>query len=820
MLDVMVACAAPSCDTRFERLKVTDKYCPGCRKNTNRTRSVRAVRPGEVRCVKCGGIHMPSWDGDNLCHRCAEPSIIGPVRVRAAWPSPSRMHGGGYLYSLLPMTRGQTIWEKRTPELAKYIGVDGEGVDTPEGHKYVLLGCGTDQYENPEGISWHEAFAFLWSCYLKNRDAVFAGFFLGYDFAQLLSTLPASRGAMIYSDAGIESRKREKTVKNGHEFRPPPFPAEVWAPSGQTAADYKGNVLPVTAWQFDLLPPQRRLCIRPRFCQCDPEKGTLCEHVSGQPWMWICDAGPFFQSSLLTAINPRDWREPIVTAEEYALIERGKLHRADAALDDDMRMYNRLENEVLSRLLATIDTGLADMGIGLTVKQWFGPGQAAQEWMRAYNVLDRKVYEKTVPASIRQALREAYYGGRFEVTAHGHVPGITHEYDINSAYPHQISQLPCLMKGHGKWTHGTSAPHKAQNRWILCKVRTRGTDPRLGGLPYRKEGGSIVFPRCTEGWYWLNEINAARNAGLIKEVTWHEWWAYEQHCSCDVPTQKIRDLYQLRLDMGKDTPAGKAAKLIYNSVYGKFAQSKGEPRYGNAMYASLITSECRAQILDAIATHPERSTAVVMIATDAVYFTSQHPAINEGEALGQWDHKEKHNLTLYKPGVYWDDKTRKAIKDKADPKLKSRGIPAKDLARSIEAVDKKFGKWGGKVNPAGNQKVWPDIPLTLSFAVITPRQALARRKWNLAGSILHDDTRQEASWNVTKRNLEKVTCVNGIWFSAPWDGTRWAPSLPYDKFFGDQADNPKAGWDSMKDETLVSIEAPYEVQLREHLDSE
>jgi hypothetical protein len=87
------------------------------------------------------------------------------------------------------------------------------------------------------------------------------------------------------------------------------------------------------------------------------------------------------------------------------------------------------------------------------------------------------------------------------------------------------------------------------------------------------------------------------------------------------------------------------------------AQSVGQPKYANAVYASLITAGCRCMILDAIATHPLRTEAV-MIATDGIYFTAPHPGLPLSNQLGDWETKSLNNLMLFKPGTYWDDETR------------------------------------------------------------------------------------------------------------------------------------------------------------------
>ena len=60
--------------------------------------------------------------------------------------------------------------------------------------------------------------------------------------------------------------------------------------------------------------------------------------------MHVCDAGPFFQTSLLQVLDPAKWPEGDrpCSPEEFKVLEKGKEHRADARLDDDMRMYNVL----------------------------------------------------------------------------------------------------------------------------------------------------------------------------------------------------------------------------------------------------------------------------------------------------------------------------------------------------------------------------------------------------------------------------------------------------------------------------------------------
>jgi hypothetical protein len=613
-----------------------------------------------------------------------------------------------------PAHRGKHTLEniRRIDHDVEFIMVDGEGTgDGPE-HKYVLLGVGDVQLERPDGFTdILEIFEFLYEQFKAHPTAAFCGFYLGYDFNMWLRLLPRDRAYYLLTENGRRKRQRvckcRRSQRCPHK-RLPPHPVE-----------YRG-------WQFDVL-GYKRFKLRPKSCQC---QAATCPCRNKSPWMYINDSGPFFQASLMSVIDPGKWATPIVDPVEYADLERGKSQRGAALLDDDMKYYNRLENQVGARLLGTLNTGFTAAGIKLNKKQWFGPGQAAQAWMR----LDRKLERTTesvsaLPGKLKQALIATYYGGWFEIPCHGIVPGITWEYDLNSAYPAIASRMPCMC---GQWSTGKGKPRgNLSSNWLyrstqsslrLCYVQVSGKSPFLGPLPYRDSHGGVSRPHYTEGWYWQHEIDAARRAGLISDVTYYEWHEYEP-CKHPAPLRALAGLYEGRQRVGKDTPEGKAYKLVYNSVYGKLAQSLGDPVYANPVYASLITSGCRTLILNAIATHPDKAAAVAMVATDGVYFFTQHPGLDEqlSDAMGDWSRDEKHDLTLFKPGVYWDNHSRELINAGKAPRFKARGINAVDFAKSIANVDAMFDGWS--VADAPNV-AWPVVSFRSRFSQVSVSQAL------------------------------------------------------------------------------------------------
>lgn len=744
-----------------------------------------------------------------------------------------------------------------------FIGVDGEGVDRPDGsHEYVMLSVGEHTlFQGGEELTLQSVLSFLYERFTENSSAAFVGFFLGYDFNHWLKHLPEDRARLLVTSAGIASRKTSRTSN------PNPYPDPVvW-----------------DGWELDIL-AGRRIKLRPHThhsSQYDPEhcRNRTCraelqtpydtdpvlvhgeleweipddngilfhgvaknywalfgppKHAVGQKvksktygWMYICDTGPFWQTSFLNVINPEAWEgvEPVATDAEYRLVVKGKADRGitavpgDTSYFEEMRRYNVLENDLLSRVTDRLNKGFMNERIPIKVGRtdWYGPGRAAQLWMdqlharcadpnavesnRSVEVRAdprRRVNERgilssdcfdSMPAWFREAAQSSYYGGWFEQFVHGHC-GNCWEYDINSAYPFIIASLPCLhtTDGHnGKYSQGYgSCPSFPERQISLLYATVRGSNPYIGAMPHRDKYGRISRPLLTKGWYWSHEIEAAKRVGLVDSVEVEEWVSYSP-CECGTPFNPgdigIEALYQLRLDFGKGTPQGKSAKLVYNSAYGKTAQSIGQPKYANPVYASLITAGCRTLILNAIATHPSGASSVTMVATDGVYFRDRHPGLELSKTqLGLWDETFKPDLTQFMPGVYWDADTRNRISDGKSPKLKSRGVNARDLAKEISNLDVLFSHAYARL-AEGKQVEWPTIKFTTGFLMESVKSALNRGKWNEAGKITHNAIRNISSDPTSKRFPIPYIDVDAI-RTLPYPEMDRIESVPYDRTFG------------------------------------
>lgn len=687
---------------------------------------------------------------------------------------------------------------RRAVNATKFIGVDGEGVDVwrmveewdseldqmvlrgEPTHEYVLISVGDKSYHNNgEMLTFQEIFQFLYAQKEANPDAAFVGFFLGYDFSQWFKTLPASRGYSLFHRDGIEKRKPKD---KGMKF---PFPV------------YHGG------WEFDIL-GMKRFKLRPHVKRADypkcvtahakPELIDECA-VGGHnrhpyKWMYVCDAGSFFQTSLMNAINREKWLKagsvPVVTEDEERILQAGKDNRATAKLNDAMIAYNVLENDVLGRLMNTVNDGFVQDGILLRNDQWFGPGQAAQKWLRTKCVPTGEKVREVVPAWAIEAARQSYYGGWFEIMMHGPVPGTTYSYDINSAYPFAIAQLPCLM--HGEWTQGSGPPKTKLPRgsYQLIDARVVGKDEYIGAMPHRDVNGRIVRPRKTSGWYWQHEVDAARKAGVLATAKVDQWVRYTP-CDCLPPVREIAEMYESRLLVGKNSPYGKSKKLVYNSAYGKFAQSVGEPRFSNSIYASMITAHCRMMILEAIATHPDKSAGVAMVATDSVTFLTPHPTIDvHADTLGKWDANTYENLSLMMPGLYWDDSSRESVRKGDTPTLKSRGVSARDLGQFIDRIDRKWAELIAR----GQDSYWPEdapeVDIKVAFAIVSPKLAMHRTNWLTCGKVEWDNTRTLRADPSSKRvTMYPAQDRPGALRSHVWSQIPDEPrSSPYQKTFG------------------------------------
>jgi hypothetical protein len=407
----------------------------------------------------------------------------------------------------------------------------------------------------------------------------------------------------------------------------------------------------------------------------------------------VWDTFKYFQSAFAKA------SKKIATDEEKELIAKGKERRGDTEhnLQEEVE-YALTECRVHARLMATVEAGFRELE--LYPRSWYGPGSAAHMALKKFHIEEHHVPDEELNAQLIEAARRSFIGGRFETTGHGRLPFLM-AYDINSAYPHAITKLPCLA--HTTWkqvdrehllkevvAHGLK---EVLPFWSLIHVKwDNHGEPLKGGWgpwPSRiKPHAAVVgikednqpeeydykmlpvWPWKGETWVWGPEFRAGvKLLAQSPKATWDiiEAWIPETTCDCK-PFTWVEEWYYWRQQLQQqENPMEQWVKLILNSLYGKMAQQVGKAMWHSWLWASMITSHCRAQLLETICLDPE---AVVMTATDAVY-SRRGLNIQSSEELGQWKPQALGRVLIVQSGffdseaIYGEDKPR------------TRGIPSR-----------------------------------------------------------------------------------------------------------------------------------------------
>lgn len=355
-----------------------------------------------------------------------------------------------------------------------------------------------------------------------------------------------------------------------------------------------------------------------------------------------------------------------------AMIEKNKMLRGaftDADLEEIAR-YCRAELENLVQLMVELRERL--FKVDIRIPRWDGPGAIAVALYQMHGV---KEHLRRTEHHESEAVRMAYFGGRFEVCKTGYTNSTVYEYDVNSAYPWALQDVPSMAGG--RWVERTGYVHPGTD-FALYYVTFRGlvSNSRMPfPLPHRLPNGNVAYPSQTTGWYWGPEIAVAleyvEKYGGELEV--HKTRVF--HAATDVkPFAFIGALYKKRQAL---KAAGDGAqvgiKLGLNSMYGKLAQQVGWsetvdglrlPPYHQLEWAGYITSRCRAAVYGGVL---EDLSCVIAFETDAM-FTTHRLNVKHGFGLGEWEYTEFRDMAYLQSGTYF------AHKSNGNPVDKTRGV--------------------------------------------------------------------------------------------------------------------------------------------------
>jgi hypothetical protein len=244
----------------------------------------------------------------------------------------------------------------------------------------------------------------------------------------------------------------------------------------------------------------------------------------------VYDVFGFYQSSFVKVIKSLE-KLKLATREEVATIERDKARRQnfDQVPLGEVKAYTELELRKLSLAAVKLRDGFDYMKIRLG--SWSGAGAAAAALIHARGVSDHYAgwVNKQDPSPEQLIAHAAYYGGHIELLKQGYSEAGVYVYDLKSAYPAEMQELPSMIGGRiRRWNikdrplgldwfkvEASSKISAFFIRWRLPPFYADRATGKVHGvpffpLPYRLPGGGILFCSEGSGWYMRDEAIAAK----------------------------------------------------------------------------------------------------------------------------------------------------------------------------------------------------------------------------------------------------------------------------------------------------------------------
>lgn len=397
----------------------------------------------------------------------------------------------------------------------------------------------------------------------------------------------------------------------------------------------------------------------------------------------VNDVISFFQRPFIAACD-----EYLGTYEGRDILVREKARRGNFRMSElrTIDKYNQLELRLLVRLVGELRTRLDR--VGLRPRRWNSPGAIASALFKREGVTEHR--SENIPAPVAEAARYAYAGGRFEMLKYGASKEAAYEYDINSAYPRALTEVPSLVGG--EWKHETRHDKNLtdSHAFALYHVRFRNDNPNMLNIPapmfHRAANGTISYPTYSVNWIWSPEYDAMKE--YCEQIDGAEMFVLEAWKFTPGTDHKpfgfIPKLYaERKLLKAAGDGAHVGIKLALNSMYGKTAQQVGWqpataehplriPAHHQLEWAGFVTSWCRAKVLRAALNNPH---AIIAFETDAL-FSSAPLDLDIGDGLGEWEETRFTSLTYVQSGHYY------GTLDDGKEVVKCRGIDKGEVTRA------------------------------------------------------------------------------------------------------------------------------------------
>lgn len=402
----------------------------------------------------------------------------------------------------------------------------------------------------------------------------------------------------------------------------------------------------------------------PKFLQ--DKKGDWHPNYKTSFLLW--DVFSFFGCRFIDAL-----KEYKVGLDYLAMIEAGKQERNDFSverLESFIIPYCNKEIDLLKQLMEQLQSDLQTAN--LPVSRWDGAGAIATSLMKREGI-KAHLGKTEVPAHIQEAFQHAFSGGRIECLLYGHTESTVYHYDINSAYPYAMLDLPSMHGGAWEEQGAAITSTKILNRIehmkeevIIVSDISFNFPGHMPMYPFtnRDLGGGITYPSNGRNWiYGIEVVNAAKVIPHIEQyITIHKTYTFHPSTK-DKPFSFIRELFQLRKEWKRQgIGAQKIVKTGINSLYGKLIQHTGykesdrkkeiadpTPPFFQLQWAGYITAKTRSSMFLVAMQSPEET---ICFATDGVF--SRVPLnLTTGSDLGEWEYEVHPDFTIVQSGVYW-----------------------------------------------------------------------------------------------------------------------------------------------------------------------
>lgn len=298
----------------------------------------------------------------------------------------------------------------------------------------------------------------------------------------------------------------------------------------------------------------------------------------------------------------------------------------------------------MTKRLAEKWIDLFHQAAGFYPAKWYSSGYLAEKFLINNGVAFPTF--ASIPYPVQEMAWRSYVGGRFELLKRGYI-GHANLYDINSAYPHKIANLPDLTSG--QWIEGKHIHPDAKLGFFAIEANIPDTK-RVAPFPFHVPG-SVLFPSGRFKMYiTTDELRACESDDYYRILG---SWQYIPKTDRQPYKGLIESLYEKRLALKEaGDPAQLPLKVIMNSIYGKTGQ-KVNGVIGNLFNPVIfgsITGGTRAQMYSFVIKNGLEDD-VVSFATDSICTT--HNLGLRSNRLGEFSlDKSGDDVYYLQNGIY------------------------------------------------------------------------------------------------------------------------------------------------------------------------